>query len=225
MTGEAGAGKTALAGHVAAEVQAEGATVLWGRAAQEALVPFEALVQALRTALHALSPHARERVIATRPAMTMLLPELPQLVPTMRAERPAPDVERSLLFEAVTDLLATESTVAPILLVIDDIQWADGPTVKLLEHVLRDERPSRLMVLATQRVPAEGTHADLDRLLMSLARDGDLARVDVGALDDEAVGDLLEGAGRPRRRRRRAAVGHRRQRLLRDRGDRQRDGS
>ena len=114
--------------------------MLWGRAAQEAIVPFEPLVQALRTALHALSPRARERVIAERGALTVLLPELPQLVPTMRAERPSPDVERYLLFETVADLLAVESAIAPILLVVDDVQWADGPTIKLLEHVLRHER-------------------------------------------------------------------------------------
>jgi tetratricopeptide (TPR) repeat protein len=198
VTGEAGAGKTTLTGHFAASVQREGATVLWGRAAHETLVPFEALVQALRTALHALSPRARERVIAERGAMTVLLPELPQLVPTLRAERPSPDVERYLLFETVADLLVVESAVAPILLVVDDVQWADAPTIKLLEHVLRHEGRSRVMVLVTQRVPSEDPHPDLDRLLMSLARDSELTRLDVGALDDEAVGDLLELAERPR---------------------------
>ena len=141
VVGEAGAGKTTLAAHFAASVQPERATVLWGRAAQEALVPFEPLVQALRTALHALSPRARERVIAERGALTVLLPELPQLVPTMRAERPAPDVERYLLFETVADLLAVGvGRSRPILLVVDDVQWADGPTIKLLEHVLRHEQ-------------------------------------------------------------------------------------
>jgi tetratricopeptide (TPR) repeat protein len=198
VVGEAGAGKTTLAGHLAATLQAERATVLWGRAAQDAIVPFEALVQALRTALHALSPRARERVIAERGAMTVLLPELPQLVPTMRAERPSPEVERYLLFETVADLLAVESAIAPILLVVDDVQWADAPTIKLLEHVLRHEGTSRVMVLVTQRVPSEAPHPELDRLLMSLARDSELTRVDVGALDDEAVADLLELAERPR---------------------------
>ena len=198
VVGEAGAGKTTLAAHFATSVQQEKASVLWGRATQEALVPFEPLVQALRTALNALSPRARERVIAERGALTVLLPELPQMVPTMRAERPSPDVERYLLFETVTDLLAVESDIAPILLVVDDIQWADGPTIKLLEHLLRHDSAGRVMVLGTQRVPSERTDPELERLLMSLARDGDLTRVDVGALDDDAVGDLLELADRPR---------------------------
>jgi DNA-binding SARP family transcriptional activator len=198
LVGEAGAGKTTIAGHFATRLQAQQASVLWGRAAQDAIVPFEPLVQALRTALNALSPRARERVISDRAAMTVLLPELPQLVPGMRAERPPAEVERHLLLETVTDLLAAESAIAPILLVVEDVQWADAATIKLLEHVVRDERTSRVMLLLTQRVPSERTHPDLDRLLMSLAREGELTRIQVEALDDEAVGELLHRAGRPR---------------------------
>ena len=120
------------------------------------------------------------------------------MVPTMRADRPSPDVERYLLFETVVDLLAVESDIAPILLVVDDIQWADAPTIKLLEHLLRHDTVGRVMVLGTQRVPSERTNPELERLLMGLARDGELTRVDVGALDDDAVGELLELADRPR---------------------------
>jgi DNA-binding SARP family transcriptional activator/tetratricopeptide (TPR) repeat protein len=197
VAGEAGAGKTSLAAHVAAGVHAEGATVLWGRAAQEALVPFEALVQALRTALLAMPPKARERVVADRGRLSVLLPELVQLVPTMRPDAPSADVERYLLFETVAEMLATESAVRPILLVIDDVQWADAVTIKLLEHVLRHERGGRVLVVTTQREPSEDRHPDLDRLLMKLARDDDLLRVTVGALSADDVVQLLRLAGRP----------------------------
>jgi DNA-binding SARP family transcriptional activator len=196
VVGEAGAGKTSIAAHVAATIHGTGATVLWGRAAQEALVPFEALVQALRTALLAMSPGIRERVVANRGALAVLLPELLQLVPTLRAELPAAEVERYLLFETVAEMLASESSVRPILLVIDDVQWADSGTIKLLEHVLRHERGGRVLVLATQRDPSEDPHPELDRLLMGLARDDELVRVPIGALDTVAVGELLRLAGR-----------------------------
>jgi DNA-binding SARP family transcriptional activator len=196
ISGEAGTGKSTLAAHVAMDVHARGGTVLWGRAAQEAIVPFEPLVQALRTALHGLSPRARTRVIDDRSALAVLLPELPQLVPTMRVERPSPDVERYVLFETVADLLAVESAGRPILLVVDDVQWADSPTVKLLEHLVRHERRSRVMILATQRVPSEDTRVELDRLLMGLVRDGELTRVELGPLEVDDVGALLRMAGR-----------------------------
>ena len=195
VVGEAGAGKTSVAAHFATAVHDTGATVLWGRAAQEALVPFEALVQALRTALLAMPPRARQRVVGDRGPLAVLLPELLQLVPTLRAELPAADVERYLLFETVAEMLATESAVRPILLVVDDVQWADGATTKLLEHVLRHERGGRVLILATQRDPSEDAHPDLDRLLMSLARDDELVRVPIGALDAGDVGELLRLAG------------------------------
>ncbi|MET0460687.1 MAG: BTAD domain-containing putative transcriptional regulator, partial [Ilumatobacteraceae bacterium] len=197
ITGEAGTGKSTLAAHFAIEVHRRGGHVLWGRAGQEAIVPFEPLVQALRTALHGLSPRRREHVIADRSALAVLLPELPQLVPTMRVERPSPDIERYVLFETVADLLAVESAGLPILLVVDDVQWADGPTVKLIEHLVRHERPSRVMILATQRVPSEDVRHDVDRLLMGLVSSGELTRVDVGPLDADDVEALLRLAGRP----------------------------
>jgi DNA-binding SARP family transcriptional activator len=195
VVGEAGAGKTSVAAHFAATVHGDEATVLWGRAAQEALVPFEALVQALRTALLAMSPQGRQRVVDHRAALAVLLPELLQLVPTMRAELPSPDAERYLLFETVAEMLAAESAQRPILLVVDDIQWADGPTSKLLEHVLRHERGGRVLVVVTQRDPSLDHHPDLDRLLMGLARADELVRVPVGALDTDDVGELLRLAG------------------------------
>ncbi len=195
VVGEAGAGKTSVAAQVAATIHGTGATVLWGRAAQEALVPFEALVQALPRRPPGDDAAGRERVVAHRGALAVLLPELLQLVPTLRTELPAADVERYLLFETVAEMLASESAVRPILLVIDDVQWADGGTIKLLEHVLRHERGGRVLVLATQRDPSEDPHPELDRLLMGLARDDELLRVPVGALDTDAVGELLRLAG------------------------------
>jgi DNA-binding SARP family transcriptional activator/tetratricopeptide (TPR) repeat protein len=195
VVGEAGAGKTSVAARFAAAVHASGATVLWGRAGQEALVPFEALVQALRTALLAMPPRARQRVVGHRGPLAVLLPELLQLVPTLRAEVPPADVERYLLFETVAEMLATESDGRPILLVVDDVQWADGATIKLLGHVLRHERGGRVLVVATQRDPSEDPHPELDRLLMGLARNDELVRIPVGALDDEEVAELLVLAG------------------------------
>ena len=55
----------------------------------------------------------------------------------------------------VAELLRTESSMHPMLIVLDDLQWADPPSLKIIEHVLRHELPGRVMVIATVRVPAE----------------------------------------------------------------------
>ena len=223
VVGEAGAGKTSVAAHFAADDPRQPAPRCCGAAPpRRRWCRSRPLVQALRTALLAMSPRARERVVANRGALAVLLPELLQLVPTMRAELPAADVERYLLFETVAEMLASESAVRPILLVIDDVQWADGGTIKLLEHVLRHERGGRVLVLATQRDPSEDPHPELDRLLMALTRDDELRP---GARRRARRRRRRRAAAprRPvRRRRRRPALGDRRQRLLRHRADHQR---
>ena len=74
-------------------------------------------------------------------------------MPEARFERPDPSVERYLLFETVAELLRTESSMHPMLIVLDDLHWADAPSLKMIEHVLRHELPGRVMVVATVRVP------------------------------------------------------------------------
>ena len=151
--------------------------MLWGRATAEAIVPFEPMVEAVRAVLRAVSNEARRRVAAERGLLALLLPELDQLVPEARLERPDPSVERYLLFETVAELLRTESSMHPMLIVLDDLQWADAPSLKMIEHVLRHELPGRVMVVATVRVPSDGPTPELDRVASELARDGLLTRL------------------------------------------------
>ena len=191
VQGEAGAGKSRLAAQFAAEVHGAGAVVLWGRATPEAIVPFEPMVEAVRAVLRAVSNEARRRVAAERGLLALLLPELEQLVPEARLERPDPSVERYLLFETVAELLRTESSMHPMLIVLDDLQWADAPSLKMIEHVLRHELPGRVMVVATVRVPADDPNPELDRVAAELARDGLLTRLSVGALGTASIVELL----------------------------------
>ena len=145
-------------------------------------MPFEPMVEAVRSVLRTVSPEARRRVAAERGLLALLLPELEQLVPEARLERPDPSVERYLLFETVAELLRTESAEHPMLIVLDDLQWADAPSLKMIEHVLRHELPGRLMVVATVRVPADEPTPELDRMAAELARDGLLTRLAVDGL-------------------------------------------
>lgn len=196
LQGEAGAGKSRLAAEFASQAHELGAIVLWGRATAEAIVPFEPMVEAVRTVLRTVSPEARRRVAADRGLLALLLPELEQLVPEVRIERPDPGVERYLLFETVAELLRTESARHPMLIVLDDLQWADAPSLKMIEHVLRHELPGRVMVIGTVRVPSESPTPELDRVATELARDGLLTRLTVGALPTESIAELLRGSGR-----------------------------
>ena len=196
VVGEAGAGKSRLAARFAAEVHEQGAVVLWGRATAEAIVPFEPMVEAIRTALRTISPEARRRVAGERGHLALLLPELEQLVPEVRAAPAEPSVERYLLFESVAEVLRSESAGYPLLIVLDDLHWADAPSLKLVEHVLRHEQPGRVMVLGAARAPADAPTPELDQLAIDLGRDRLLSRVVVNGLATNDVGDLLRAGGR-----------------------------
>ncbi len=126
----------------------------------------------------------------------LLLPELEQIVPDARPERPDPSIERYLLYEMVSDLLRSESNMHPMLVVLDDLHWADAPSLRMIEHVLRHEHAGRVMVVATARVPADEPTPDLDRLAAGLARDGLCTRIPVGGLETAAVAELLRANGR-----------------------------
>ena len=107
----------------------------------------------------------------------LLLPELDHLVPGVRPERPDPSVERYLLFETVAELLHGESREHPLLIVLDDVQWADAPSLKMIEHVIRHELTSRMMTVMTVRAPADDPTPELDRVAATLARDDLLTRI------------------------------------------------
>ena len=84
-----------------------------------------------------------------------------------------------------------------MLIVLDDLQWADAPSLKMIEHVLRHELPGRVMVVATVRCPPTTRLPELDRIgPPALARDGLLTRLPVGGLPTDSVAELLRISGR-----------------------------
>ena len=103
--------------------------------------------------------------------------------------------DRYELFEALTALLADVSSGRPVLLVLDDLQWADVATLSLVEHLLRPHGTGRLLVLATVRRPAGRATPDLDRVLADQRRAG-VAEVHVlDGLDAVEVTALLGHRG------------------------------
>ena len=116
---------------------------------------------------------------------------MPGLPEPLRAE---PEAERHRLFESVVDLLAASSDNAPLVLVLDDLHWADKPSLLLLRHLLRSVTPIRVLILATYR------DTDLDRshpladVLGDLRRESGVTRLDLMGLDGEGVEQLMESA-------------------------------
>src|SRR5207247_2507740 len=152
VAGEPGIGKTRLAARLATAAHADGALVLYGRCDEKAVTSYQPFVEALRGFVAAAPAAELESHVAEHGGeLIRLVPELGRRVPS---EAPPPgDAEgrRLRLFEAVAGLLEDATRRRPVLLVLDDLHWADGPTLLLLRHLGRVAASAPLLVVGTYR--------------------------------------------------------------------------
>ena len=190
ITGEAGIGKTALAEALAAEAADDGGTVLRTRCYEterslflqpivEAIAPVAASIPA-GTLRQLLGEHAT--------AAAGLLPEVAALLGPPPPGRGSMEMERRRAFEAVRAFLRGLAERNPVLLLVDDLQYAGQSTVELMHFLGREPAGTRLLVLATVRAEND---AQVGAALAPVAR-----RVWAGPLDPDAVAQLARAAGR-----------------------------
>jgi DNA-binding SARP family transcriptional activator len=198
VSGEPGIGKTRLAAEIAEHARRREGVVLYGRSDDGLSPPAEAFAQALG-AYAAACPVDELRVQLGGRAgdLIALLPELAERVPGVAEPAPAePDVERLRVLEAAVALLGAASETAPVLLVLDDLHWADDLSLVLLRHVLRADVAMRLLVLATYRDTEPSRSPLLADVVAGLARRDDVHRLELGPLAEPEVATVLAGAGR-----------------------------
>ena len=102
------------------------------------------------------------------------------------------EAERFALFGAITDLLSRAGSLVPIVVVLDDLHWADKPTVQLLRHLTRIGDPMRLMVIGTYRSTDIGAGHPLAEGLTALRREPGVEFVELAGLNDLELLDLIE---------------------------------
>jgi DNA-binding SARP family transcriptional activator len=153
VAGEPGMGKTALAVRAACGLWSKGAVVLFGRCDEESLVPFQPFVEALAHHVERTPAGRLRRLLGEQAAdLALLVPELRRTLPELgEAVARGADTERYRLFEAVPFLLRALGAETPVVLVLDDLHWADRPTLQLLQHLIRRAVDVPLLVLGTYR--------------------------------------------------------------------------
>src|SRR6266571_2062737 len=196
LKGEAGIGKTRLAQEYLGWAMAQGADVLQGRAFETGgLLPYQALVEALRGRLE--RENAPDDLLSDvwLTELSRILPELrdryPDLVPPAGDETTA----RIRLFEAVACLGQALAERAPVVLFIDDLQWADAASLDVLHYAGRRwmESGVRMLVLVCLRAEtARPTHA-LTTWLAGLERNLPVTSLLLGALTAEDTLQLVQG--------------------------------
>jgi AAA ATPase domain/Adenylate and Guanylate cyclase catalytic domain len=196
ISGEAGVGKTRLSTHLALEAHGQGATVLYGRCDEDLGVPYQPWAQALRHFV-AEAPPAVLRAHVERHGgdLARLAPDLGDRVPDLPSPRQSdPETERYLLYAAAAGLLEGAAEQEPVVLILDDLQWADGPTLSLLRHVVTAGASMRVLVLGTYRDSDLSREHPLAALLADLHREQGVERIKLTGLEADDVVALMEAA-------------------------------
>jgi len=206
IAGEPGIGKTRLSLEFARGRGAEGATVLVGSSDEENLVPYQPFVESLAWYIrHCPETDLRAQLagIGGGAELGPFLPELRTRIPDL----PYPatvdaEGQRYRLFEAVGALFAVASQARPMLLIFDDLHWADKPTLLLLRHVLRSGRAASVAIVATYRESELGRTHPLAETLVALRREPRVTRLVLHGLDvghvTALVGSILGSDAPPK---------------------------
>ena len=105
-----------------------------------------------------------------------------------------PDTERYLLFAAAVGMLESASAATPLLLVLDDLHWADKPTLQLLRHVVANISASRVLILGTYRDAELSASHPLTEALGTLLREQGVSSLRLLGLEDSGVIAFMESA-------------------------------
>ena len=195
LTGEGGIGKTRLLAELAAG--ADGFTVLYGRCDEEELVPFGPWVEMLGGYLSGVPDDALEPIIGeSGPEITRLLPELRARMPEVREPLTTdPETERQRLFSAVGAVIMHLAAQSPLLLMIDDLHWADRSSLLLARRLAQATALGRVLMLGTFRDTELSERHPLSLVLADLERERPLQRIRLLGLRDEEVAELVGAHG------------------------------
>ena len=157
LHGEAGIGKTRLARELDVYAHLHGMQVLYGRCPglfrMDGVPPYVLWREVIRDYLDNCNLEQLYRVIGFYPAeVAKLVPELSQKLKAIPQSFPiSPEQEQNRLFEAVSQLITNISKEAPLLIVLDDLQWTDPSSLLLLHYLARGMQKTPLMLLGAYR--------------------------------------------------------------------------
>jgi tetratricopeptide (TPR) repeat protein len=195
LVGEPGIGKTRIAQELATYAGLRGAQVLWGRSYEEQGVPpYWPWVQAIRSYVREKDPQQLHSEMGSGAAdiaevVSDVRDRIPGLPPAPQLE---PEQARFRLFDSISTFLKTASHRQPLVLVLDDLHWADQPSLALLQFVARELSGARLLIIGTYRDMELSRQHPLAEALGELTRERLFQRVLLRRLTQEDVGRFIE---------------------------------
>ena len=198
LAGDAGIGKTYLAGEAVAMATILGYVVLSGYAGEgEVDLPYAAVTEALRCYTRTRPLAALRRDLVGAEALVELLPELAQppislpSLPPLEHEGAA----RLRLWNAALALLTSATALNPILLLLEDMHWADSASLGLITFLIRRGKGLRWILLGTLRPEQEAVEHPLQRLIREGRRAGTLELLELEGLSRDDVGEMARATG------------------------------
>ncbi len=192
-------GKTTLVAEAARAAFDDGACVLFGHCEEDLATPYQLFAEALgHYVTHAPEEELLAHVEAHGSELSRLVPALTSRIrelPPSRRPTPTPSGSCSLPPWSVFWHHGKEQ---PVVLVLDDLQWADKGSLLLLRHLASAESAIRVLILGTYRdSELSQTHPLIDTLA-ALHRLSGVSRIELAGLDDSGVVAFLEAAaGQP----------------------------
>jgi DNA-binding CsgD family transcriptional regulator len=194
LAGEAGVGKTRLLAKAAEIAKAQGKQALWGQVIEEpGTIPYVLWVLVLRACLQQEGNHALLR--EPDPIASDLVDILPELR-NPQASRPrqsvtGPSAARYQLFDSVTRFLLSVAKRQPIVILLDNLHYADRSSLALLEYFCQQITSYPVLVLGAYRDSELSRSLPLRPVLNRLSRGIAYARIRIGGLTREEVAELL----------------------------------
>ena len=195
VVGEPGIGKTRLTEEAGVYARLHGAKVLVGRCYEgEAASPYSPFVEMIREYLTTRPDEALKTEVGDSASdVAKLVPELRKRIPDLPYTAAVdPKGERMRLFDSLASFLVNASKANPIMLHLQNLHWADKPSLLLLQHLARRFKGSRLMVVGTYRDVELDQGHPLSTVLAELRHERLYERLLLRRLSESEVKDLIE---------------------------------
>jgi tetratricopeptide (TPR) repeat protein len=192
ISGEPGIGKSSLARELATQAEISGGIALIGESYAEGGAPYSPFSQILRRALPRVGQNGSQMTEFVVADLISLTPELRPNYPDL-PDIPAldPESEQRRLFESMVALLTSLSEQSPILLVLEDVHWADSGSLAMLRYLARRTKDQPIMLVATYREVELDDTLPLQEMLVELNRERIASRLKLSRFGKDETQKLL----------------------------------
>jgi tetratricopeptide (TPR) repeat protein/KaiC/GvpD/RAD55 family RecA-like ATPase len=195
--GEAGIGKTRLVRELGAYARSRGVQVLYGRCPalfrMDGVPPYIIWKEIIKDYLETCTPEQLYSVVGNYPSeVAKLVPELGQKLRVIPQSFPiSPEQEQNRLFEAVSQLIGNISREAPLLVILDDLQWTDPSSLLLLHYIAHGVQKTSLLLLGAYRSTDIDSKHPLTPVLTELKRERLPQTVSLKRMSLEDISEII----------------------------------